>query len=631
MKKNFQTYLFSVAGVIAVVLIVIAFNVITSTMKVRVDLTREKAYTLSAGTRAILQRLDTPVKIRFYYSSSAELTQDTLFLKTYAQRVQDLLAEYKQAGRGKIIIENYNPKPDSDAEDSARLDGVEGQMLPSGEKFYLGLAVSMLDSKEAIPFLPPNRERLLEYDISRAISRVMTTDKSVIGIMSPLPVLGTPNAEMMRQMGQQTQPAWTIVDELKGDFTVKPVEMTADKIPDDIKVLVVIQPRSITDTAQYAIDQFIMRGGKLVAFLDGTSLMDKRNDNPMMSQLPGGGSSLDKLLTAWGLHFDSSKVVADLNYKMRLMGRDGQPADQPAFLAVTDNGINKDDIATSQIADVWLPLCGAFTGTPVTGLKETVLLKSTKDSQLVEGMLASFGGQNIMSEFKPSGTEYALAIRLSGKFKTAFPDGKPKDAKTESKPGEKTEDSLKECKEDNNVVLFGDSDFIYDQFALEKQNVFGMNLVRPLNGNLNLAQNVIEQMAGDNDLIGVRSRAVQSHPLTRIREMEAKAEEANQGKIKEFEDSKRETQEKISELQRNKDQGQQRFILSPEQQAELDKLQKKAADINFQLRQETKKMKREKEGLENWLKWSNILVMPALVTISGVGLAIFKKKRTSAK
>src|ERR1700722_11643621 len=352
MKKNFQTYFYSVLGVIALLLIVIAFNFITATMKVRVDLTKEKAYTLSPGTRAILAKLDTPVTLRFYYSSTAELTQNTLFLKTYAQRVQDLLAEYKQAAKGKLIILNYNPKPESEAEDSAQLDGVEGQMLPSGEKFYMGISVNMLDAKETIPFLTPNREQMLEYDISRAISRVATPEKPVVGVMSPLPVFGTPNAAMMRQMGQQAQEPWTVIDELKGDFTVKPVEMTTDKIDDDIKVLVVIQPRGITDTAEYAIDQFIMRGGKLVAFLDGTSLVDKRNDNPMMSQMPGGGSSLDKLINAWGLHFDSSKVVADMNYKMKLMGRNGQPSEEPAFLAVTDSGINKDDIATSQIEDV---------------------------------------------------------------------------------------------------------------------------------------------------------------------------------------------------------------------------------------------------------------------------------------
>src|SRR5882757_7702456 len=194
MKKNsFETILYSIAGVAVMLLILIAFNVITAVVKQRVDLTKEKAYTLSDGTRAILRKLDTPLKIRFYYSSSAELSADTLFLKTYAQQVDDLLSEYKQAANGRIIIEKFDPKPDSDAEDSARLDGVEGQMLPSGEKFYLGLSVSMVDTKEAIPFFRPDRERLLEYDLSRAISRVMTPDRPVVGIMSPLPVFGTPS------------------------------------------------------------------------------------------------------------------------------------------------------------------------------------------------------------------------------------------------------------------------------------------------------------------------------------------------------------------------------------------------------------------------------------------------------
>src|SRR5690349_2352052 len=165
MKKNsFETILYSVGGVAILLVIVIAFNALTATVKQRVDLTKEKAYTLSAGTKAILQKLDTPVKIRFYFSSSENGTADTIFLKTYAQHVQDLLAEFKQAAKGKVILEQYDPKPDSDAEDSARLDGVEGQLLPTGEKFYMGLSVSMLDSKEAIPFLDPGRERLLEYD-----------------------------------------------------------------------------------------------------------------------------------------------------------------------------------------------------------------------------------------------------------------------------------------------------------------------------------------------------------------------------------------------------------------------------------------------------------------------------------
>ena len=368
-----------------------------------------------------------------------------------------------------------------------------------------------------------------------------------------------------------------------------------------------------------------------MAFLDGTSLVDKRNDNAMMGQMPGGGSSLDKLLTAWGLHFDSSKVAADLNYKMKLMGRNGQPSEEPGFLAVTGDGVNKDHIATSQVGDVWLPLCGAFTGTPVAGLKETMLLKSTKDSELVEGVMAAMGGQNILNDFKPSGTEYALAVRLTGKFKTAFPDGKPKEAKPDEKAGTNTVAGLKEGTGDNSVVLFGDADFIYDQFAIEKQNVFGMTLVRPLNGNLTLAQNVIEQMAGDNNLIGVRSRAIQNRPLTRIHEMEAKVDEAEQGKKKEFEEKQRETMEKDKPIAAEEGPGPAAVHPFARAAGGTRQIEEGGSGYQGQIKQEDKKLTRNKENLENWLKWSNILVMPGLVTLSGIGLAIFKKKRTSAK
>src|SRR6266404_4752902 len=427
-KKTIETILYSTAGVVAMAIILIAFNVIAGAFKQRIDLTKERAFTISSGTRAILTKLDTPVKIRFY-CSQGEASPETVFLRTYGKHVEDLLAEYRQVARGKLTIEKYDPQPDSDAEDSARLDGVEGQMLRNGEKFYLGLAVSLLDEKQSVPFLDPNRERLLEYDLSRAITRVITPDKPVVGVMSPLPVFGMPSNPMMMRMGQQGQQPWVIINELKNDFAVKRIAMDVDKIDEDVKVLMVIHPRDISDKAQFALDQFIMRGGKLIAFLDPLPLIDTKEQNQMLGNMPNTGSSLDKLLKAWGLSFDTGKVVADLNFKKQVGGRGGAPQDAPAFLSVTPEGINKDDILTSQIDNVWLPFAGAFTGTPVPGLKETVLLKSTTASQLVDGFMAHLSGENIMKEFKPSGTKYALAIRLAGKFKTAFPNGKPEDKK----------------------------------------------------------------------------------------------------------------------------------------------------------------------------------------------------------
>jgi gliding motility-associatede transport system auxiliary component len=623
-KKSVETILYSAAGVAAMALVVIAFNVIASAFKERVDLTKEKAYTLSPGTRAILSKLDTPVKVRFYCTQTESSTPDTVYLKGYAKRVEDLLSEYKQAAHGKLVIEKYDPQPDSDAEDSARLDGIEGETLRNGDRFYMGIAVSQLDEKQAIPFLDPNKERLLEYDLSRAISRVVTPEKPVVGIMSPLPVFGMPSNPMMMRMGQQGQQPWVIVNELKNDFDVRRVAMDVDKIEDDIKVLMVIHPREISEKSQYAIDQFVMRGGKLIAFLDPLPMVDTKEQNQMFGNIPNSGSSLDKLLKAWGLSFDTSKVVADMNFKMQLGGRNGQPQEAPAVLSITPDGINKDDIITSQIDNIWLPYAGAFTGTPVAGLKETVLLKSTTESQLVDGFMANLSGQNVMKDFK-----------------TAFPSGKPEDKKTEEKkddkkpaekPAEKKpDDSLKETKQDNTVILVGDADMLFDNVALRQiPTPFG-TLSQAMNGNLNFAQNAVEQLTGDNNLIGVRSRATQNRPFTRIKKMETAANEKFQNEIKRLEDTASDAQRKINELQQQKKDKDQRFILSPEQQAELVKLRTEEAETRKHLKKVQKDLRKEVVSLQTTVKWFNILAVPAAVTLSGVVIAVAKRRKTSAK
>ena len=629
-------------GVAAMAVILIAFNVLAGAFKERVDLTKEKAFTLSKGTRAILQKLDTPIKIRFY-CTQGEPSAETIFFRNYAKHVEDLLAEYKQVAKGKITIEKYDPQPDSDAEDSARLDGIEGQMMRNGEKFYLGLAVVQLDEKQSIPFLDPSRERLLEYDLSRAITRVGTPDKPVVGVMSPLPVFGMPSNPMMMRMGQQGQQPWVIVTELKNDFNVQRVGMDVDKIDDNIKVLVVIHPRDITDKAQFAIDQFVMRGGKLIAFLDPLPMTDTREQNEMLGSMPNNGSSLDKLLKAWGLSFETTKVVADMNFKMQLAGRNGQPQDAPAVMAVTGAGLNTDDILTSQIDNVWLPYAGAFTGTPVAGLKETVLLKSTRDSQLVDGFMAHLSGESIMKDFKPSGTEYALAVRLTGKFKTAFPGGPPEEKKDEDKKDadkkdadkkaepKKADDSLKETTQDNTVILVGDADMLYDRVALQPiQTLFG-TAYTPANGNLSFAQNAIEQLTGDNNLIGVRSRATVARPFTKVKAMEAAANEKFQSEIKRLEDTASDAQRKINELQQQKKDKDQRFILSPEQTAELTKLRTEEAETRKHLKQVQKDLRKEVVSLQTTVKWVNILAVPLAVMASGLVIAFVKRRKTSAK
>jgi len=641
MIKGFAVYLYSTVGIAAMALILIAVNVIGARAKQRVDLTAERAYTLSPGTREILKKLDTPVQIRFYATRGEN--EMPVFLKTYAQRVEDLLGEYRQASKGQIEIQKLDPVPDSDAEDSAKLDGIEGQSIQLGsEPIYLGVSVSMLDQKEAIPFLSPDRERLLEYDLSRAISRVMTPSKPVVGVMSSLPVQGMPMNPMMARMGQQGQQPWVFMSELQRDFTVKTVEMTADKIPDEVKALVLIHPKGITDAAQYAIDQFVLRGGKLIAFLDPLSVLDRQAAQMGMGMPGQSSSNLEKLLKGWGLSFDATKVVADLDYVART--RQGRA---PAALALTANAMNKDDVLTANIDSLFFVFGGAFTGTPTEGLKQSVLFHSSANSQFVDPMSAQMGGEQIIKDFSRTGSEQALAVRLTGKFKTAFPEGKPKGAEKpdeakpegekpeEKKPDAATDAGLKESAEENVVILVGDCDMIQDQIAVqEAMNPFGgQRMVMPANGNLAFAQGAIEQLTGDNNLIAVRSRASRERPFTVVKEMQAEAESNYRNKIKELETSLADTQRKLTELQQTKkaEGAGQRFILSPEQQKEIENFRSKEAESKKELKQERKKLRASIDSLETRTKWLNIAGMPVLVAVAGVGLAMVRRSRRAAR
>lgn len=636
-KKSFSNLLFSFGGVVAMLVLLVAINMITKSWPTKVDLTDQHQYTLTRGTKEILGKIDGEVQVRFYYSRSVR--EMPPILKTYAQRVEDLLTEYQQISHGKLNVKRLDPKPDSDAEDSANLDGVEGQMLQSGEQIFLGLAIEFVGQKVALPFLTPDRERLLEYDITRAIAGVLTEKKPVIGVMSSLPVFGMAFNPMMAQMGrQQQQDPWMFITELKRDFDVEEVETTTEHIDDKYKVLLVVHPKGFTDKTQYAIDQFVLRGGKLIVLVDPSAVIDRQaGSNPMMGSM-AGSSSLDKLFSAWGVTMESGKVVADMNHPTQLGGRNGMPEENVTVLSLSEDALNKDDVLTGQSDTLLLPFTGAFSGTPAAGLQETVLVKSSSRSQMVESFIAQMSGENIVKDFKSGDKELPIAVRLSGKFKTAFPDGKPKDdaadkdkPEGEKKPEAKPEDSLKESKSDNAVLLVADVDWINDQFCVRVQNFFGQRIAMPISGNLGLLQAMVEQFAGDSSLIHVRSRATQDRPFTVINKMVADANERYQSKIKELEGSLADAQRKLNELQQKKEKGQQRLILSPEQQKEIQDFRKKEAEINKQLKEERKKLNREKEALEFKLKLANILGMPIFVAVFGLSLFLIKRNRTAAR
>jgi ABC-type uncharacterized transport system involved in gliding motility auxiliary subunit len=440
--------------------------------------------------------------------------------------------------------------------------------------------------------------------------------------MTPLPVLGGPAMNpMMMQMGrqpQQQQP-WITFSELKRDFTVESVPMETDTIPDKIQVLMVVHPKDISEKAQYAIDQFILRGGKLIAFLDTQCVTDNRNPNPMGMNL-GGGSSLPKLLEKWGIGLDTSKVVADRTFSRELQGRDGRPQPVPAFLFLNADGVNRDDAVTGQSDNLWLPFAGGFTGKPAEGLKADVLLKSSKDSQLVDGMTSQFNGAKILDDFAPSQTNYPLALRLSGKFKTAFPDGKP---------GATNASSLKEAKSDTVVYLFGDVDFLNDAYSVEVNPMLGMAM--PRNGNLALVQNLVEQASGDVNLVGARGRASVSRPFTVVQRMEGEARARYQGKIEGLNKKVEQLQSKLNDVQIKQEGNTSKIILTKDQQDAIANFKKQQIEARKDLRKERRNLDVDVKNLENQVKWLNIAAMPLLVSAAGIALAIARKNRTNAK
>jgi ABC-type uncharacterized transport system involved in gliding motility auxiliary subunit len=636
--KRYESLIYSAGGVIAVFVILLLINFVFGAFRSRVDLTEGGLYTLSTGTRAIMDKLDAPVKIRFYYSQTGENVP--LPIKGFARRVEDLLAEFRQAGGGKVLVEKLDPQPDSDAEDSANIEGVEAQTLPSGDRFYLGLSVSYADQKIAMPALSLDREQLLEYDVARAIVRATRTDKPVVGVLSPMPVFGSRG---IPQMGVPPSDKYVFISELERDFTVRRIPADAKSIDTEVKVLLVINPRGIGDDTEYALDQYVLRGGKMIAMLDPYAYFDVLPG----AQQGGTSSTFDHLLKAWGLQMDATKVVQDMKFSSG-----SGPQQMSTVLSLNNEAFNPDDVSTGKLGFTMIPMAGAFTGTPVAGLKQVVLMKSSTFSQLSDLAAATTQGEASVRGIKPSGTEFPIAIKLAGRFKTAFPEGKPvaKEergakgaakgalakslAKAQSSKGEgaaakaePAETRLTEAKEDNSVVLIADSDFINDGAAVQIQELFGQRIVVPANSNLSFAQALVEQLAGDPALIGVRTRAVAARPFTVIREMEARAAQSYVGKLKELEDSLQQTQEKLQALQRT---GPGTAILTAEQQTEVENFKKRAAETRIELKEVRRELRADSEALQFWTKVANIVLMPLLVALIGIAYAIFRRKKAAA-
>jgi len=612
-SKTYEHLIYSAIGLVALALILVAFNYLLSRVPARVDLTNGKLYTLSDGTRKILRNLQSPVKVKLYISQGESVPVQ---LRSFAQRVEDLVREFAAASNGNLQIERYNPRPDSEEEDAAQLDGIEPQQLGNGESFYLGAAVTQLDRKQTLSAINPQRERLLEYDLVRAIARVGTTARPKIGLMAGLPVMG----EKFNPFTRQSSEPWVLAGELKREFEVKEVPMSGKAIDKDLNVLLLIHPRDMQPEQEYALDQFVLRGGKLIVFVDPYAYFDQSPQMPGMPPMPSS-SDLPTLFKAWGIEFDPSKVISDV-----VFGSGGGARYTPTVLSLNRTAFSRDDVVTGSIETLLYAFGGAFQVKPVDGLKATELLRSSPNSMLVDNMNATKSGDEATRAFKPSGKSLPLAVRLTGKFKTAFPQGLTIDKKPQADTPK-----LRESTAENSVILVADVDMLADGAAVDIQEMFGRKIVVPSNGNLALALGMVEQFASGNDLISLRSRESAFRPLTVVRELEAEAQKQYFGKIQALEDELQKTNAKLQELQKAQGAaGKGGQILTAEQQAELERFRKRVAETRIELKEVRKNLRQDAESLVFFTKVVNIALMPILVALFGLGVALIRRRRVRA-
>jgi len=618
----------SAIGIAALVVIAIFANWLVSLTPLGnrgIDFTEHRIHTLSKGTRAILSELDTPVVVRYYATRGSTYMPEEM--KLHMRRVDDLLAEYASLSNGLLRIEHLDPQPDTEAEDSAQLDGMSGQRI-NNENVYFGLAVSCLDKTSVIPFLDPRDETMLEYHLSSSIYEVSTPVKPVVGIMSGLELGGMP----MMMPGQPADQGWVIYQQLKQTYEIRdiPLEGTTEIDPNEIKLLIVFHPAGITAETEYAIDQYLLRGGTVVACLDAFSVAAQMTGggNPMMGM--GGAptsSTLPTLLDAWGVTFESGQVLADSSLATRLSG----DRDSVAVLTVPqDNMPENDSVITQNLGSITMFLPGAITRTGGAGVESTALAISSTNAGFVDGSRAMNLDPLLNTELRPRGSAFDLVTHLAGKFRSAFPDGPPNtsDGGAEDEEEAGKSNHLAEAAEPGNVFLITDIDMFHDNFAYNVQNFGGLRMVSPINGNSTLMFNLIDQAVGSRHLIGSRSRSALRRPFTVIADMEAEFNKQVGAKIEEFQTRQREAKERLNELQAQKAQGTELF-LSPEQEAEIQKLREEQVKYSRLIREQEIDLRRQKDRLAGRVTKLNVGVMPSIVILVGIGL--FLKRRSSTR
>ena len=572
----------------------------------RLDLTANNEYTLSEGSKEILDSIDEPINLYFYFSDEA--SRDLAPIRTYAQRVREPLEEMSSRTGGKRKLSVIDPQPFSEEEDEATAQGLQAVPVGnSGDKLFFGLAgTNSLNGKAAIPFFQPDKEVFLEYEVAKLVQSLLQPDKPVIGLITALPLSGG-----FDQTTQKMSEPWAVMQQLDDLFEVRPLGVEVKTIDAAVKVLMVVHPKALGDDTLYAIDQFLMRGGRLLLFVDpnaGSDTSGNDPQNPSAAAFADKSSDLNKLLTAWGVEYKADEVVVDRALGLQVqVSQTEPPVTHPLILGLRAAQMNAQDLVSAKLDLINIDSAGHFKLKDGAQATLEPILQSSSESSVVSTERIRFlpDPRELLNDFVPSGENYMIAARLTGKFKSAFAD-------RASQAGH-----IAEAAEPVQAILVADTDILTNRLWVQVQNFFGQQLVSPFADNGDLIVNSADNLTGSSALISIRGRSSSTRPFTVVEDMRRAADERFRATEQQLQQQLTETERKLSELQAGKTD-ENAMIMSPEQQAEILSFQSEKLRIRKELRDVRRSLDQDIDGLGSRTKFVNIALVPLGVIIAAL-------------
>ena len=623
MKHSVRSSVISGTGLVLAVCLFIATIVLANTALTtwRVDLTQNKLFTLSKGTINILNNLEEPIQLDFYFSQKA--MNDFPLLANYGIRVRDMLEELATHAHNKLILNIIEPETFSESEDQAVASGLRTVSVnANSDRVYFGLVgTNSTDDEKVIPFFQTNRESALEYDLTKLIYNLAYPDKRIVGIYSQLPIIG--------KKGDQTAPTWTIVNALKEFFEIIDLNENLDALNQKLDVLMLVHPKKLDTKTLYAIDQYLLRGGKAIIFLDPLAEQDRTQpDAASPNVMPVLYSYLDEILEKWGLQISKEKIVADINAAMRVQAsgpRGPQEIDYLPWLRLTEKNFNSEDFSTSELNILHKGTVGAIESIDEKEIKVeiTPLIQTSKQSSKLERDLILFQRDPtvILNNFKSDDKNILIAGRIKGKVQTVFPDGFPVDKDIDQLPDN---DFISEG--DINVILVSDTDILADHFWIRKQDMLGVSVPQPISNNGDFVINSIENLSGSTDLISLRGRGKYSRPFEKVEAIRKQAESEFREREKELQVALEETENEIRKLQQ--EQGNEKsYLLNNKLTAEIEKFRNERLATRKELRSVQHDLRKNIEKLGSQLRFINIGLIPLLITLLALMIGIYRANK----